>query len=194
MAPCIGAAAAHRRDFIMLPRLPQRCRRRARRRGAGDAAGGRARRGAAHPRRRARRLGAARELQPVDLADHGVARHAFAEHSGDLAGAQALQPKFLEQLDALFSPAHQSQLLTAFRRCRLLHRAVASVQTARYATHRRSEGSATRDIVSQCLDTTRGAESGSRVGAEFSRGKHRRQFDLPEAESNQALGPPTLTL
>src|SRR5262245_2155848 len=55
--------------------------------------------------RRGRRLGAPRQAEPVDLADHGVARDA-TELGRNLARRQALRPQFLELLDPLVGPAH----------------------------------------------------------------------------------------
>ena len=78
-----------------------------------------------------------------------VITHVLAEDAGDLARRQSLQPKFLEKLDAFFGPAasrfHRINRLLV----RIPRRAAAGGATASYATHRRSEGSATRNIVSQ---------------------------------------------
>src|SRR5690606_28595372 len=113
---------------------------------AGHAAGRRTR-GSTHARRRTRRLGTATKLEPVDLADNGIARHAFTEHSGNLAGAEPFHPKLLEQLDALFSPALQNMLQSAFGERNPSTRRRREVRSVRHTRHRRSFGSATRDIV-----------------------------------------------
>ncbi len=58
----------------------------------------------ARPRRRRRgRLGAARQPEPVHLADHGVAGDA-AEFGRDLAGRKAVRPQLLQQFDPLVCP------------------------------------------------------------------------------------------
>src|SRR5688572_17319542 len=72
-----------------------------------------ARRAVARARRRARRLGATRQLQAMDLADHRVARDTVTEDGGDLACAQSLHPQLLQQLDALLSPTHSIVLPAA---------------------------------------------------------------------------------
>src|SRR6185312_16005109 len=52
----------------------------------------------------------ARELQPVDLADHRIAADA-TELGRDLAGAQALRPQLLQKFDTFVSPVHATALL-----------------------------------------------------------------------------------
>ena len=49
-------------------------------------------------------LHAAREVEPVHLADHGVAGDTRTQPPGDLAGAQALRPELLQELHALICP------------------------------------------------------------------------------------------
>src|SRR5262245_29855148 len=61
-------------------------------------------------RGRGGRLGAARQAEPMHLADHGVARDA-AELACDLTCRKSVGPQFLEQLDAFVSPAHASESL-----------------------------------------------------------------------------------
>src|SRR2546430_4525572 len=53
------------------------------------------------------RLGAARQPEPVHLADHGIAGNA-AKLRGDLARRQPLCPEFLQSFDALIGPGHAS--------------------------------------------------------------------------------------
>lgn len=59
-----------------------------------------ARSGAGGPLRRY----AAGKAKPVNLSNDGIAGHAIAEPTGDLAGAQSLIPIFFEQFDPLFGP------------------------------------------------------------------------------------------
>ena len=59
-----------------------------------------ARSGAGGPLRRR----AAGKTEPVNLSDDGIAGHAIAEPSGDLAGAQSFVPIFFEQFDPVFRP------------------------------------------------------------------------------------------
>ena len=58
-------------------------------------------------RRRGRRLGAARQPEPVHLADHRIAGDA-AELCGDLTRRQAVGPQLLQRLDAFVGPGHAS--------------------------------------------------------------------------------------
>ena len=60
--------------------------------------------------RRGRRPAAAGQLQPMNLADHGIAADA-AQLRGDLAGAQPLGPKFAQKLDPFIVPVHETILL-----------------------------------------------------------------------------------
>src|SRR5262249_15514872 len=51
------------------------------------------------------RLGAARQPEPVHLADHRIAGNA-AKLRGDLARRQPIRPEFLQRFDALIGPGH----------------------------------------------------------------------------------------
>src|SRR5215470_673499 len=53
------------------------------------------------------RLGAARQPEPVHLADHRIAGDA-AKLRGDLARRQPIRPEFLQRFDALIGPGHAS--------------------------------------------------------------------------------------
>src|SRR5581483_10449898 len=53
----------------------------------------------------ARRRGAAGQTEAMHLADHGIARDP-SEPSGDLAGAEAVRPKLLQEFDTLVVPGH----------------------------------------------------------------------------------------
>src|SRR5581483_8119080 len=53
----------------------------------------------------ARRRGAAGQTEAVHLADDGIARDP-SEPSGDLAGAEAVRPKLLQEFDPLVVPGH----------------------------------------------------------------------------------------
>ena len=57
---------------------------------------------------------AARQLQPMHLADDGIAADP-AKLGGDLACAQALRPQFSEKFDPLVSPVHETALLLSVR-------------------------------------------------------------------------------
>ena len=70
----------------------------------------------ARPRRGGgRALGAARQPEPVHLADHRVAGDP-AKLGGDLAGRQPVGPQFLELLDPFVRPRHEC--LPSWRRAR----------------------------------------------------------------------------
>src|SRR5262249_53155523 len=53
------------------------------------------------------RLGAARQPEPVHLADHRIAGDA-AKLRSDLARRQSIRPEFLQRFDALIGPGHAS--------------------------------------------------------------------------------------
>ena len=102
---------------------------------------------------------------------------------------ESLHPEFLQQLDALFSPAHTCiapkppSRRTPSPRCR------DRLQPAENSTHRRSEGSATRDIVSQRAGyyTARRIRDKS-PGPGFPGENPGLSGGVPKLESNQALG------
>ena len=103
----------------------------------------------------------------MNLADHRIAGHAFAELASDLAGAQAFHPKFLEKFDAIVGPAIRLRSGN-HRQLRILCSAAKVTwqpfrlygSYAEWVRH-------TRYRVPNAYDLTTSAESGSRVGAVF---------------------------
>src|SRR5262249_1389215 len=60
------------------------------------------------------RLGAARQPEPVHLADHRIAG-AAAHLCGDFARRQPIRPEFLQRFNALIGPGHASKFLASRR-------------------------------------------------------------------------------
>ena len=90
----------------------------------------------------ARRAGPARQAQPVDLADHGIAGDP-AQGAGDLAGRQAFGPKRLELLNPVVGPVHRVH-------GKLLARQAHSLRATRYRTAAQGTNKRWRGSPSPC--------------------------------------------